>query len=149
MKNKKPIDVLTLFQEVLGERINNFKLPPPSFELMKCEIIEYDGEDQSLTIRVPVLEQWLNPYGTMQGGLIVGAIDNAVGPLSMLVSGANMTRSIETKYLKSITMDVGMVYIKAQLVEEKKRRLTFEVSVEDEEDVVYATSKVVNFMINE
>jgi len=49
------------------------------------------------------------------------------------------------KYLKSITMDVGMVYIKAQLVEEKKRRLTFEVSVEDAKGIIYANSKVVNF----
>jgi len=44
-------------------------------------------------------------------------------------------------------MDLEYIYVKAQLVEEKKRRLTFEVSVEDVEGVVYATSKVVNFMV--
>ena len=147
MKNKKPIDVLTLFKEVLGDRINDFKLPPPSFELMKCEIIEYDSEEQSLTIRVPVLEDWQNPFGTMQGGLIVGAIDNAVGPLSMLLVGANMTRSVETKYLKAITMDVEMVYVRAKLLEQKKRRLTFDVLVEDALGKVYTKATVVNFVL--
>ena len=87
MKNREQIDVITLFKELLGEKITEFKLPPPSFELMRCEIIEYDKEQNSLTIRVPVLEDWQNPFGAMQGGLIVGAIDNAVGPLSMLVAG--------------------------------------------------------------
>ncbi len=149
MQNKKPIDVITLFQEVLGDRINDFTLPPPSFELMRCEIIEYDIQEQSLTIRVPVLEDWQNPFGTMQGGLIVGAIDNAVGPLSMLVAGANMTRSIETKYLKAIIMDVEMVYVKAKLVEQKKRRLTFEVNVTDALGAVYTRAKVVNFVLEE
>ena len=149
MQNKKPIDVLTLFKEVLGEKINNFKLPPPSFELMKCEIIAYDSAEQSLTIRVPVLEDWQNPFGTMQGGLIVGAIDNAVGPLSMLIAGANMTRSVESKFLKAITMEVGMVYVKAKLVEQKKRRLTFKVTVEDTLGEVYTKATVINFILEE
>jgi len=149
MQNKKPIDVLTLFKEVLGDKINDFKLPPPSFELMKCEIIEYDAEEQSLTIRVPVLEDWQNPFGTMQGGLIVGAIDNAVGPLSMLVAGANMTRSIETKYLKAITMNMEMIYVKAKILERKKRRLTFKVTVENSMGEVYTKATVINFMLEE
>ena len=114
---------------------------------MKCEIIEYNRDDSSLTIKVPVLEDWQNPFGTMQGGLIVGAIDNAVGPLSMLIAGANMTRSIETKFLKAITIEVGMVYITAKLVEQKKRRLTFEVRVEDALGEVYTKAIVVNFLI--
>jgi hypothetical protein len=103
-----PIDVITLFKEVLGEKITEFKLPPPSFELMRCEIIEYDKEQNSLTIRVPVLE-----------------------------------------YLKAITIDVGMVYVTAKLLEQKKRRLTFDVTVEDNEGEVYTRATVVNFVLKE
>jgi len=147
MQNKKPINVIELFQEILGDKIDDFLLPPPSFTVMECEIIEYAKESKSLITKLPVLEQWTNPYGTMQGGMIDAAIDNAVGPLSMLVAPPNMTRTIETKLIKAISMDLEYIYVKAQLVEEKKRRLTFEVSVEDAEDVVYATSKVVNFMV--
>jgi acyl-coenzyme A thioesterase PaaI-like protein len=147
MQNKKPIDVIELFQEVLGDKINDFTLPPPSFSVMQCEIIEYDKANKSLITKLPVLEQWLNPYGTMQGGMIDAAIDNAVGPLSMLIALPNMTRSIETKLIKAITMEIEYIYVKAQLVDEKKRRLIFSVSVEDDKGIVYATSKVVNFII--
>jgi len=147
MQTNKPIDVIELFQEALGDKINGFLLPPPSFTVMQCEIIEYDKKNKSLITKLPVLEQWANPYGTMQGGMIDAAIDNAVGPLSMLIAPPNMTRTIETKLIKAITMDLKYIYVKVQLIEEKKRRLTFEVSVSDKSHEVYATSKVVNFII--
>ena len=147
MRSKKAIDVVELFSNVLGDKINDFTLPPPIFEIMQCEVIEYKEEEKSLIVRLPVLEQWQNPFGTMQGGMIDAAIDNAVGPLSLLVAPMNMTRSIETKILKAITMDVETIYVKAKLVEEKKRRLIFEAEVVDDEGLVYATSKLVNFMV--
>jgi len=147
MKTKKPINIINLFTKVLGEKITEFTLPPPSFEIMQCEIIDFNEEEKSLITKVPVLEQWQNPYGTMQGGMIDAAIDNGVGPLSMLVASANMTRTIETKLIKAITMEVEFIYVKSKLVEQKKRRLTFEVEVVDEGGVVYARSRVVNFIL--
>jgi len=42
---------------------------------------------------------------------------------------------------------VGYIYVTAHLVEQKKRRLTFVARVTDVEGVVYATSKVVNFVL--
>jgi acyl-coenzyme A thioesterase PaaI-like protein len=147
MKTKKPINIINLFTKVLGEKITEFTLPPPSFEIMQCEIIDFNEVEKSLITKLPVLEQWQNPYGTMQGGMIDAAIDNAVGPLSMLVASANMTRTIETKLIKAITMEVGFIYVKAKLVEQKKRRLTFEVDVVDEGGVLYASSRVVNFIL--
>jgi len=147
MKTKKTINIINLFTKVLGEKITEFTLPPPSFDIMQCEIIDFNEIEKSLITKLPVLEQWQNPYGTMQGGMIDAAIDNAVGPLSMLVASANMTRTIETKLIKAITMEVGFLYVKAKLVEQKKRRLTFEVEVVDEGGVVYASSRVVNFIL--
>ncbi|MEJ2373767.1 MAG: hypothetical protein P8Y16_08290, partial [Sulfurimonas sp.] len=60
---------------------------------------------------------------------------------------ANMTRTMETKYLKAITMDVKHIYIYASLVEQRKKRLTFTVSVEDENAEVFCQAKVVNFIL--
>ena len=147
MKTKKAIDVIELFNDVLGDKINDFIVPPPIFEVMQGEIIEYNEEEKSLIVRLPVLAQWQNPFGTMQGGMIDTAIDNAVGPLSLLVAPMNMTRTIETKILKAITMEVETIYVKAKLVEEKKRRLIFEAEVVDADGLVYATSKLVNFIL--
>ena len=147
MKTKKVIDGIELFSNALGDKINDFTLPPPSFEIMQCEFIEHSAEEKTLSIRLPVLEKWQNAFGTMQGGMIDAAIDNAVGALSLLVAPINMTRTIETKILKAITMDVETIYVKAKLVEEKKRRLIFEAEVVDAEGLVYAISKIVNFIV--
>ena len=147
MQNKKPIDLYKVVYDVLGKKMDDFTLPPPSFTVMQCEIIEYNEKNKSLITKIPVLKQWLNAYGTMQGGMIDTAIDNAVGPLSLLIAPLNMTRSIESKFIKAITLDVKYIYVKAQLVEQKKRRLTFDVRVENAEAVVYARSKIVNYII--
>jgi len=146
MKNK-PIDVLELFGEALGEKVNEFNLPPPSFEVMQCEIMEFDADEKFIIVKMPVLESWLNPYGTMQGGLIVGAIDNAVGPLSLLVAPKNMTRNIESKLIKPIVMESEFIYVRATLSEKKKRRLIFDVVVKDSDETVYAKATVTNWIV--
>lgn len=147
MNKSKAINIVELFSKVLGDKVDEFDLPPPSFTIMNCEIIAFDELKKSLTTKIPVVKSWLNPYATMQGGMIVAGIDNAVGPLSLLIAPANMTRTIETKYLTAITMDIKYIYAKAILVEEKKKRLTFKVSVEDEFGMVYVTARVVNFIL--
>jgi len=143
----KSIDIKELFSEVLGDSFHEYELPPPSFSVMQCEIIAFDKEKATLTTKIPVLKSWLNPYSTMQGGMIIAAIDNALGPLSLLIAPKNMTRNIESKLIKAITMDIEFIYVRASLYEAKKRRLIFEVVVTDKENNVYATAKVINFIL--
>jgi acyl-coenzyme A thioesterase PaaI-like protein len=145
MKNK--IDATVLYQKMQLESEAALVLPPPSFTIMQSEIIEYNEGERSLTVKIPVLEDWLNPYQTMQGGFINAAIDNAVGPLSLLVAPVNMTRTMETKFLKSIPLDAGYIYVHASLDERRKKRLTFDVTVEDDKGDVFSQAKVVNFVL--
>ena len=141
------IDINTLFRDKLGSDIDEYLMPPPSFSIMQCEITAFDEEKKSLVVKIPILESWLNPYRTMQGGMIVGAIDNAIGPLSMLVAPKNVTRDIETKLLKPITMDLEFIYIYASLLEHKKRRLIFSVLIKDRDENIYAKAKITNWII--
>ncbi len=148
ISTKKPLDTLQLFNEVLGERVKEFKLPPPSFEVMQCEIIEFDEVEKSMLVKVPVLETWLNPYSTMQGGIIMGVMDNAVGPLSMLVAPKNITRNIESKLIKPITQELKYIYVSAVLFEAKKKRLIFDVLIRDKDENIYAKAKFTNWIID-
>ena len=147
MSTENPIDVMELYAKTLGEKINEFNLPPPSFEIMQSEIMLFDEEKKSIVVKIPILESWLNPYGTMQGGLIIGAIDNAVGPLSLLLAPKSMTREIESKLLKPITMDTGFIYVTATLFERKKRRLIFDAVVQDKDETIYAKARLTNWII--
>ena len=143
----KILNIKELFRSTLGDAFHEYELPSPSFSIMRCEIIAFDKEKATLTTKIPVLKEWLNPYSTMQGGMIVAAMDNALGPLSLLIAPKNMTRSIESKLIKAITPDVKYIYATASLYEAKKRRLIFDVVVKDEEGNLYATARVTNFIL--
>jgi len=143
----KSLDIKELFSEVLGDALCEYELPPPSFTVMQCEIIAFDKEKAILTTRIPILNSWLNPYSTMQGGMIIAAIDNALGPLSLLIAPKNMTRSIESKLIRAITMDIEYIYVTASLFEAKKRRFIFDVVVKDKDKNLYATARVTNFVL--
>ncbi|MGD9002287.1 MAG: PaaI family thioesterase, partial [Anaerolineae bacterium] len=60
-------DILTA---KLGERIDDYAIPPPVFTAMRGQFLAFDRDGGALTARFPVLETYLNPYGTMQGGMI-------------------------------------------------------------------------------
>ena len=143
----KKIDLIELYTDILGDKVQDYNLPPPSFEVMQCEIIEFNADEKYIIVKIPVLKSWLNPYGTMQGGLIVAAIDNAVGPLSLLVAPKNMTRNIESKLLKPILMESEYIFVRATLSEKKKRRLIFDVVVKDKDEIIYAKATVTNWIL--
>ena len=147
MAVKGSLDITKLFNDTLGGKIKDFILPPPSYELMQCEALEFDPEQKSIVVKVAILEKFLNPYGTMQGGLILGAIDNAVGPLSMLIAPPNVTRNIESKLLKPITVDLEYIYVTVKLFEQKKRRLIFDAIVMDKEQIIYAKARLTNWIV--
>jgi len=134
-------------EELFEESLDDLLLPPPSFSIMECEVIAFDKDKATLTTKIPTLQNWLNPFSTMQGGMIVAAIDNAVGPLSLLIAPKNMTRNIESKLIKAITPDMNYIYVTANLRERKKRRLIFDVLVKDKDSTLLATAKITNWII--
>lgn len=69
------------------------------FNLMQPKVIEYI-EEESLKIAFPVLEKYLNPRKSMQGGFITAAFDNAFGAL--------FTCAIENKV--GVTIDISTSY---------------------------------------
>jgi uncharacterized protein (TIGR00369 family) len=123
-------------------------LPPPAFLVMQGEFLEYDAERVSLTVRFPVLEDHLNPFRSMQGGFIAAALDNTVGPLSMLVAPPSVTRHLEVKYRRAVTAEAGHIRVVARLLEKKKRRLVLEAHVLDSDQQVLASGRATNWIID-
>ena len=88
-----------------------------SFKIMKPKFIECSVEG-SVTFSFPVLEWELNGYGTMQGGFIVAAFDNAFGILGFYMTGGALftTIDITTSYQRPVFMGDELtvrVYIKS------------------------------------
>ena len=145
-------EIPAAIREELKKRLhgtdNNFKMPPPVFEAMQGRLVGFDPGKNILKARFPVLPEQLNPYGSMQGGMIAAAIDNTIGPLSMLVASPNFTRRMEIKYRQSVTPAIGQITVEAKLVEQKKRQLFFAASVVDDEGNELASAKATHWIID-
>jgi acyl-coenzyme A thioesterase PaaI-like protein len=130
-----------------GNRFDQFTFPPPVFTAMQAEFLDYDPEQSVLSVRFPVLESWLNPYGIMQGGMVAAAIDNTVGPLSALVASANVTRHMELKYSRAVTPEMEFITAKAWLNERDGRWLTFKAEARDPQERRLVRAKVIHWIL--
>jgi acyl-coenzyme A thioesterase PaaI-like protein len=127
--------------------MHEYPIPPPVFTAMQGEFIACDLDESSLTTRFPVLESYLNPYGTMQGGMVAAAVDNTFGPLSMLVAPPNVTRRLEMTYSHPVTSDLGHITVTARLLERDGRRLIFSADVRDAHGRRVARAKATHWIV--
>ena len=105
-----------------AEEHPDLEIPPKVFPDMEAEILAYQ-EGESLRIRFPVKERYHNPMGMMQGGMIVAAMDNTMGPLSFLVAPPSVTVQLNTTYLRPITAEEAYIEVEARVVEQAGRQL--------------------------
>ena len=74
-------------------------------------------------MRFPVLPRYRNPLGNMQGGFVVAALDNTIGPFSFLIASPSVTTSLNTQYLRPVTRDETRVTCAAWLVDRTRNTL--------------------------
>jgi len=51
MDTNKPLDVVELFSRVLGDKMDEYVLPPQSFEIMQCSILKFDEAHRSIVVK--------------------------------------------------------------------------------------------------
>ena len=141
--------IFDLLHKNLGENLDNILLPPPVFKTMRGEFLKVDLAAGTLSTRFPVLGAFLNPYGSMQGGMVAAAVDNTIGPLSMLVAPPSVTRRLEMKYGRPVTMDLNYITVKAEFKERKGRQLEFSAKVVDDQGKLLARAHAVHYIIDE
>jgi acyl-coenzyme A thioesterase PaaI-like protein len=132
----------------LGDRADQYALPPPVFTAMEGKFLKLDLDVGALTAQFPVRESYLNPYGTMQGGMVAAAIDNTLGPLSMLVAPPNVTRRLEMTYSRPVTVDMGCILVEARLIERQDRWLFFRAEVRSRDGLRLVRSKATHWIID-
>lgn len=140
------IAIMESLRSSLGDRGEAYTFPPPVFAAMKGEFVELDPEARSLTAQFPVLEGYMNPYGTMQGGMVAAAVDNTLGPLSVLVAPPSVTRQLKMTYSRPVTMETGHIVVVAKLLERKGRLLFFSADVRSRQGVRMARANAVHWI---
>jgi acyl-coenzyme A thioesterase PaaI-like protein len=139
--------MIDILRSRLGETLSDFLLPPPVFTLMQGQFIDLDMEAGCLSARFPILESYFNPYHAVQGGILAAAVDNTLGPLSMLLAPPNVTRTLEMKYSRPVTLDMGFITVHARLVSRHDPRLFFEARASSPDGSKLATCKALHWII--
>jgi len=124
--------------ELLKQRLpSGLQLPPPCLTSMQAEPLEYE-EGQWLSMRFPVLPNYQNPLGYMQGGFIVAALDNTLGPFSYLVAPPSVTAHLAVEYLRPVLPATAYIDCVARLVTRTSRNLYLSAEVSNPEGKVLA-----------
>ncbi|MCO5190541.1 MAG: PaaI family thioesterase [Anaerolineae bacterium] len=113
------------------------KIPPPVFTDMQGEITAYEP-GESLTVRFPVLERYQNPLGYMQGGVVVAAADNALGPLAYLVAPPSVTTHMMVEYVRPIKKRYTHIFVEARLTQKTVKQLFLTATIASEHGQILA-----------
>ena len=140
-------DIIAVFRQRFGNEISRFRIPPPVFDLMHGDVQSFDEEEGVLVVRFPVLETYQNPYGSMQGGMIAAAVDNTLGPLSMLVAPPNFTRRLEMKYTRPIMAEIEHIFVEASFLGREGNWLSFQADVRDSAGELLARARATHWII--
>jgi acyl-coenzyme A thioesterase PaaI-like protein len=100
----------------------DFVYPPKIVEAMGGEFLEY-VPGCMIKARFPVLESYQNPMANMQGGMILAAIDNAMGPLCLLEAGPCVTTHLNSTFLRPVTAACEFIDVVVEIMERSKRFL--------------------------
>jgi acyl-coenzyme A thioesterase PaaI-like protein len=147
--NNMPLaKIMEILGEMLGDRMGEFMIPPPVFTSMNGEFVDFDLEEGVLRSRFPVMEEFLNPYGVMQGGMIAAAVDNTLGPLSMLVAPPNVTRHLEMKYSSPVSPDLEHIVVTARFLEREDKKLSFNAVVRDPNGKLLAKARASHWIVD-
>lgn len=114
------------------ERVDKMVLPPPIFQTLGGEIVDFDLEAQTMTNKYPVQAQFLNPMGFLQGGILVAIMDNTVGPLSLMLAPPSVTTQFNTSYLRPASTEDKFLIVTAECTERTRKQLFFTAKVRNE-----------------
>ena len=140
--------IFDILKERMGERIDDYAFPPPVFSAMAGQFLHLNIDSGLLSAKFPIDRNLLNPYGSMQGGMITAAVDNTIVPLSVLVAPPNVTRKMELIFSKPARFEMRHIVVLARFKGRKGRHLAFDSEVRSPDGVKLARAKATHWIID-
>lgn len=97
--------------------------PPECLKHMDMEFLRWDSENKSLVARTPLKEAFQNPRKFMQGGFVVAALDNVLGPLSYLSDTPSVTTQLNTTFVRPVDPHFDYIEIKAVIIDQTTSKI--------------------------
>ena len=115
------------------------ELPPKIFIDMEGEFIQF-VENIKLIARFPNMERYMNPFGFMQGGILVAAMDNTISPFSYASGPPSITKEITTEFKRPVKRVEKYIDVMATVVEKTSSCILLQAEVLNEKGKLVAKS---------
>ena len=96
----------------------------PSARTMGAKFVGYDAESHTARMAFDLPESFANMRGTVQGGLLAGPLDEAMGAAVFLGTGGKLQLSLDINLSLLAPVALAPVTVKARSVK-SGRRITF------------------------
>jgi uncharacterized protein (TIGR00369 family) len=118
------------------------KIPPPCFAFLNSELLEIS--EGRTVVRFSPTDEMTNPYGSIQGGILAGMLDNIIGPsvVSVAPGRASATIQMSVSYLAAARPGEALVGT-ATVIKHGKLQAVVDAEIHRESDgvmVVRATA---------
>ena len=114
--------------------------PPPIAALLGFELVSVEPDAGTIEVAFTATDQFRNPVGDVQGGILGAMLDDTLGPCLVATLGPEQwapTLELHTHYLAPATM--GRLVGRARVVQ-RGRRVAFLAGELTQGDVVVATA---------
>jgi len=136
MLREKHNDIFQKLKQLMPYE-TNMELPPKIFIDMEGEFIEF-VENIKLVARFPNMERYMNPFGFMQGGIIVAAMDNTISPLSYASAPPSITKEITTEFKRPVKRVEKYIDVVATVAEKASSYILLQAEVLNEKGKLVA-----------
>jgi uncharacterized protein (TIGR00369 family) len=99
--------------------------PPPAAVLLGFKLLELDEKAGTIRVSFVADERFLNPAGTVQGGILTAMLDDTMGPAATaFLGGAHIAQTLELKTSFYRPGRIGLIYGTAR-VKHRGREIIF------------------------
>jgi uncharacterized protein (TIGR00369 family) len=114
---------------------------PPAAQLLGWKLLEIDPDAGTIRVEFDGKASFLNPAGTIQGGILSAMLDDTMGPAAMaFLGGAQMAQTLELKVNFMRAGKVGSIFGEGRVAHRGRDILFLEGALRDGEGKIIATA---------
>jgi uncharacterized protein (TIGR00369 family) len=133
----------------MGEKAQSILLPPPSMITLKNSYTHF-MPGVSLTAEVPFNDEFRNPVGFFQGGMLAAALDDVFGPLSYLTAeNPCVTLDYNIKFMRPFTKQDQKAVMNVTVLAKTKSLITMEAKVTNPEGKLLASASMTSMILKD
>ena len=114
---------------------------PAASRLLGWKLLTLDPANGTIRVEFAAVPDFINPFGTIQGGIISAMLDDAMGPAATaFLGGHHMALTVELKTSFMRPAMIGPLFVEAKVLHQGRNIVFLEAAMRDKEDKLIATA---------